>query len=72
MKQSDAYNQFFVKNEHGQEFVKWVNTELTTAHEKAEKDPDHARDYTMEAKAYREILNHIQSVTTARRVKNLE
>lgn len=72
-KRTAGYRQFFLKSEEGQEFIKFVGGLITSAHEDAEKDPDHARDYTMKARAARDVLTHIQSVTTeVKRGKNIE
>lgn len=60
--QRQAYRGFFLKNEAGQEFMKFVTEEIETEHRNAEKHPEEARDHTQTAKAYRSVLDHINSL----------
>lgn len=67
------YDQFFNKSEEGKYFVDYVKSFIDGQHDKAENDPDHARDYAQSARGAREILNHISSVTTiTKRISNIE
>lgn len=64
LKLTSAYRQFFLKDEAGKEFTEFIEGLIDTAHQNAERDPDHSRDFTTKASGYRDILQHIQSVTT--------
>lgn len=59
-----AYTEFFYKSEAGKYFITSINDLITKAHEHAEDNAELARDYTQEARGARQVLNHIQSVTT--------
>jgi len=62
----NAYQQFFLKNEAGREFMSRVAGLIASNHDKAEKEPDLARDYVQRAKGNREIIEHIQSLVADR------
>lgn len=64
MKLQIEYQNFFLKSEAGKEFVNELGRLISTSHEKAEKDAEAARDFTQQAKGVRQVLEHIQSVTT--------
>lgn len=67
---NEAFRQFFLKNEHGQGYVKQLEELITSNHENAEKNPELARDYTQRAKGVREALAIIQTaVATTPREK---
>lgn len=55
------YTSFF-RSEGGEHLLKTITQIITSNHEQAEKDPDHARDYVQRAKGAREVLDHISSV----------
>jgi len=59
-----AYDQFFNKSEEGKHFMLAVDEIIDSAHRLAENDPVFARDNVQRAKGAREVLKHIQSVTT--------
>jgi len=59
-----AYQNFFLKTDEGKEFLKTLGKLIDTAHEKAEKSAEEARDFTQQAKGVRQVVEHIQSVTT--------
>ena len=60
----DAYTQFFIKSEEGQYFLGQMNALIANNHEKAEDNPESARDFTQRAKGVREVLAHIRVTTT--------
>ena len=62
-----AYTAFFKQSEAGKQFMQTIDTMISSQHEKGEKEPDHARDYSQRAKGIREILSKIQSVTADQR-----
>ena len=59
-----AYQQFFLKNEQGKNFMSVLNQMITSNHELAEKNPQLARDYAQRAAGQRIILNHILSAVS--------
>jgi hypothetical protein len=59
-----AYHAFFVKSEAGQYYVDQINLAIKTAHEAAEDEPEHSRDFAQRAKGLRTALDHITSVGT--------
>lgn len=59
-----AYDQFFYKSNEGKHFIQAINELINQAHEHAERDAERARDFTQQARGAREVLTHIQSVTT--------
>lgn len=59
-----AYQNFFLKTDEGKQFLDEVRRQIAANHESSEKDPLLARDFSQRAKGNREILEHIQSVTT--------
>lgn len=61
-KQSDAYANFFLKDEEGQKCLKAIEDIIESQHEAAEKDGETARDFTQRAKGARLVQAHIQSV----------
>lgn len=64
MKLQTEYQNFFVKSEAGQEFVKELNRLIEANHIKAENDGKASEYFTQQAKGIRQVLEHIQSVTT--------
>lgn len=58
-----AYRTFFKESEAGRQFEKTLLRLIDSAHESAENDPDHARDYTQHAKGIRQVIDHIASVS---------
>jgi hypothetical protein len=64
MKREDikrAYDQFFNKTDAGKYFIEYVNSYVAGQHDKAEDNPELARDFTQSAKGAREIMKHIRS-----------
>lgn len=61
-----AFKTFFKESDPGQHFIKKVLSEIDSQHQKAEKDPELARDYTQRAKGMREVLELIQSTMAER------
>lgn len=61
---SEAYRNFFIESAVGREFMNELERLVTNNHEQAEDDPELSRDYMQRAKGNREVLQHIQSVTT--------
>lgn len=59
-----AYNKFFNKSDEGKYFMAYIYNVIDTAHQSAETSPELAAYYSQKAKGAREILHHIQSVTT--------
>lgn len=57
-----AYEGFFAKSEAGKHFVASVVSIIADNHEKAENDPERARDHVQRAKGAREVIEHIHSV----------
>lgn len=62
-----AYQSFFLKAEAGKEFILKIHEFINTNHQKAEQEPEMARDYVQRAKGSREVIEHIQSLTADRR-----
>lgn len=62
-----AYQAFFTKSEAGKEFVQKIHEIIQANHAKAENVPELARDYVQRAKGSREVIEHIQSLTTERK-----
>lgn len=58
-----AYQSFFLKSAEGKAFMAELSRLIADSHEKAEKDADHARDYTQHARGVRQVIEHIQSVS---------
>lgn len=61
-----AYQGFFVKSEAGNHFMSEVVRLIVDEHERAEKNPELARDHTQRAKGVRLIKSHIDSVLAER------
>lgn len=61
-----AYQNFFLKNEAGKDFLTKIYELIDQNHRKAEKHPEQARDYVQRAMGEREIIEHIQSLTAER------
>lgn len=59
-----AYDRFFHQSDEGKYFIDYVKGIIEDAHTSAENDPEFAIAYTQKARGVREILKHIQSVTT--------
>ena len=59
-----AYQNFFLKTDEGKAFMSELDRLISSSHAKAENDADGARDYTQQAKGVRQVIEHIQSVTT--------
>lgn len=57
-----AFKAFFDESEPGRFYTEALKNLITTNHESAEKDPDHARDFVQRAKGAREALNIILSI----------
>lgn len=62
-----AYHNFFVKSEAGTEFIEKVYGLIIDEHDKAEKNPELARDHTQRAKGVRLVKEHIDIVMSERR-----
>lgn len=67
MKLKSAYRNFFIKSEEGKEFMESLKKLIESEHEKAEKNPELARDHAQRAKGIREVLDHITIVCTERK-----
>ena len=61
---SKAYELFFKESASGQDFVAELIRLIAENHQKAEDQPNSARDFAQRAKGVREVLSHIQSVMT--------
>ena len=59
-----AYNEFFYNSDAGRHFLKTITDQIETYHKQAEQLPELSRDLVQTAKGCREVLSHIQSVTT--------
>lgn len=59
----NGYRAFFQKHEAGVHFVRKMTELITNNHEKAEKTPEAARDYSQRAAGVREVMKHIQAIT---------
>lgn len=57
-----AYQQFFTKTEPGKQFIDMMNRLIADAHERAENDPELARDHVQRAKGVREVVNLLNSL----------
>lgn len=55
------YEQFFT-SPAGISFLTWLQEQRTNEHESAERHPEGARDYSQTAKAYGQVLQHIEAV----------
>lgn len=60
---SNDYDTFFT-SPAGISMLTWLQEQRISEHDKAENNPDQARDHSQVAKGYREILQHIDSVRT--------
>lgn len=60
------YQGFFLSDEAGQEFMTQLQAIIADNHTKAENEPALAREYSQRAKGVREVISHIQSLTTER------
>lgn len=59
-----AYKQFF-ESPAGEQCLTTVADMIDSNHQKAERTPDLARDYMQRAKGNREVLDHINSVSSS-------
>lgn len=60
-----AYNTFF-RSKGGEHLISIITEIVSSNHLKAEQSPELARDYVQRAKGAREVLDHIQSVLSAK------
>lgn len=58
------YRAFFIESQAGTHFMSEIDRLIKDAHEKAEQDAEHSRDYTQMARSLRAIKTHVVSVTT--------
>jgi hypothetical protein len=58
------YEQFF-SSPAGISLLTWLQEQRTTEHDRAEANPEHARDYVATAKGYGQVIQHISSVSDA-------
>ena len=58
------YQNFFLKTDEGKAFLAELDRLIDSSHEKAENNAEAARDYTQQAKGVRQVIEHIQAVTT--------
>lgn len=58
----NAYEAFFVKSEAGRFFVAELDRQIAANHDKAEIQPEQARDFVQRAKGVRDVRTHIDSV----------
>lgn len=49
----------FMKSAAGEDLTKELDREISDSHKAAEKDPDHAKDHVLTAKAARQIKEYI-------------
>lgn len=52
----------FFDSPAGEEFKQHFRDQRASEHSKSEENPDEARDHATTAKAYTEVLNHIESI----------
>ena len=64
---NEAYRAFFQKSEHSREFMVTLEKRILANHDKAESEPENARDYSQRAKGIKEIKHHILSVTASKK-----
>jgi hypothetical protein len=55
-----GYQNFFIKSDEGQEFIKELNRERMQAYSDLENNPERAMYYSGKAKALSELLQHIE------------
>lgn len=65
MTRSELVGQYvhFFKSEGGLDLMKEIDRQIRESHEKAEQDPDHARDFVLTARAARELKSHIERMS---------
>ena len=61
-----AYQQFFLRNEAGKQFMQTLQELIQTNHTSAETNPELARDHVQRAKGNRQVIEHIQSLVAER------
>lgn len=61
---SNRYHDFFINSEEGIAYVRILKKMISQQHEKAEKSPELARDFTQRAKGIREALNQALTMST--------
>lgn len=59
---ANAYRNFFVDSQAGEDFVKKLNQLIDSNHRKGEDEPERARDYMQRAKGIREVVSQINSL----------
>jgi len=59
-----AYDKFFNKSDEGKYFINYVKSIIDKSHKLSEDNPELAMAYSQKAKGARDIIQHIQSVTT--------
>ncbi len=69
MKELGAGYRAFFESKPGEELLKFIEDVIVSSHEKAEKEPELARDYVQRAKGSREVLEHINSILAERKPK---
>jgi hypothetical protein len=57
-----AEYQVFFESPAGMEYKQHLIDQRASEHDKAENNPEQARDHASTAKAYTETLNHIESI----------
>lgn len=66
---TNDYDAFFT-SPAGISILTWLQEQRISEHDKAEDNPEYARDHTQVAKGYKEILQHIDSVRTPLRTES--
>jgi hypothetical protein len=61
---SNRYHEFFIESPEGVQYIRTLDEMISQQHEKAEKSPESARDFTQRAKGIREALDQARSMST--------
>jgi hypothetical protein len=61
---SNKYHDFFIDSPEGIAYTRILKRMITQQHERAEKSPELARDFTQRAKGIREALDQALSMST--------
>jgi hypothetical protein len=61
---SNKYHEFFVESPEGIAYIRVLKRLIGQQHERAEKSPELARDFTQRAKGIREAMDQALSMST--------
>lgn len=61
---SNKFSEFFIESPEGIQYLRILKKLITQQHEKAERNPELARDYAQRAKGIREALDMANSLST--------